>query len=196
MSSTDGSAANPDLAAQRPLKGAGAEPSLPRDEWGRLTGRLEQRGLDSTASWPPADGWVCNCVVFRGERLLLLKRDPDGFLGGQWDLPGGKLDPGEQPAQAAARELREEAGLAAAAVTELAHYSNQDVQGDDFRFHTVTYLVEEADDHVPVRLSDEHPNFCWVTREEFDQLPVVWYIRRVLADADWGTMNNHHGESD
>jgi ADP-ribose pyrophosphatase len=33
-----------------------------------------------------------------------------GFI---WEIPAGKLDPGEQPAQCAARELREETGLVA-----------------------------------------------------------------------------------
>jgi len=33
-----------------------------------------------------------------------------GFI---WEIPAGKLDPGEQPVQCAARELREEAGLVA-----------------------------------------------------------------------------------
>lgn len=158
--------------------------------------RREPPGLVSVSDWPADDGWVCNCIVMRGGRLLLLLRSPGGFLGGSWDLPGGKLDAGEQPAEAAARELREEAGLIAAEVSEYAHFSNPDLGGDDFRFHTVTFLIREADDSRPVRLSSEHPEFCWVSREQFDQLPVAWYVRRVLAGVEWGRMSTHHGESD
>lgn len=40
-------------------------------------------------------------------RLLLHRRSDDG----QWDLPGGAIDPGEAPAQALVREIREETGL-------------------------------------------------------------------------------------
>ncbi len=45
-------------------------------------------------------------VVFnpRGEALLLFRR-------GSWDLPKGKIDPGETVEQAALREVREETGL-------------------------------------------------------------------------------------
>lgn len=54
-------------------------------------------------------------AVIRDEdgRVLLTKR-PDGMhMGGLWEFPGGKVDPGELPATALARELEEELGLQA-----------------------------------------------------------------------------------
>jgi 8-oxo-dGTP pyrophosphatase MutT (NUDIX family) len=48
-----------------------------------------------------AGGLVLNT---RGEALLI-------FRMGKWDLPKGKIDPGETPPQTALREVREETGL-------------------------------------------------------------------------------------
>ncbi len=50
-------------------------------------------------------------VVLRGGRLLLGRRPVEGLLGGLWELPGGKIEPGETHAEALRRELREEIGI-------------------------------------------------------------------------------------
>ncbi|EGD56866.1 (deoxy)nucleoside triphosphate pyrophosphohydrolase [Gordonia neofelifaecis] len=47
-------------------------------------------------------------AVLDGGRLLLAQRDRPAELAGLWELPGGKVEPGESPAQALVRELCEE----------------------------------------------------------------------------------------
>jgi len=44
-------------------------------------------------------------------RFLLTERPAGKVYGGYWEFPGGKLEPGEPPARALARELHEELGL-------------------------------------------------------------------------------------
>lgn len=46
-------------------------------------------------------------------RVLLAERKPGKDAAGFWELPGGQIDPGESPAQAAARELLEEVDVRA-----------------------------------------------------------------------------------
>jgi 8-oxo-dGTP diphosphatase len=54
-------------------------------------------------------------VCLRGEEVLLIRRGAAPFEG-QWSLPGGRIEWGERAADAALRELKEEAGCEAALV--------------------------------------------------------------------------------
>ncbi len=56
---------------------------------------------------------VAAAAILRGGRLLLAQRRYPPELAGQWELPGGKLEPGETPQRGLARELREELGVRA-----------------------------------------------------------------------------------
>src|SRR3989344_4764544 len=47
-------------------------------------------------------------IVFEGDSVWLRKNERD-----EWELPGGKMDPGEQPEETVKRELLEELGFEA-----------------------------------------------------------------------------------
>ena len=52
---------------------------------------------------------VCALIV-RERRLLLARRPAHKHLPHKWEFPGGKVEPGESPAAAVVREIREELG--------------------------------------------------------------------------------------
>lgn len=58
---------------------------------------------------------IVAAAVIRDEAgMILLTRRPEGLhMGGLWEFPGGKVESGEAPAPALARELEEELGLQA-----------------------------------------------------------------------------------
>lgn len=47
-------------------------------------------------------------------RILLQQRPPGGAMAGMWEFPGGKIEEGEVPERALARELEEELGIGVA----------------------------------------------------------------------------------
>ena len=54
---------------------------------------------------------VVAAVVVREGRVMVCQRQPEAHNGLKWEFPGGKLEPGETPEAALARELREELGI-------------------------------------------------------------------------------------
>ncbi len=98
-----------------------------------------------------------------GRVLLLHGSDPSTpERGAWWITPGGGLEPGEQPAHAAARELLEETGLrtTAAALGAPVHDRVADFTflGGDYRQHETYFLLRvdahEVDTSTPDHVAD------------------------------------------
>ncbi|MGW2095098.1 NUDIX hydrolase [Promicromonospora sukumoe] len=100
-------------------------------------------------------------VTWRG-RLPLLRNERD-----EWELPGGKLDLGEQPAQCLAREIEEELAWDVA-VGEPVHSWVYRVLPHRHVF-VLTFLATYDGDAAPA-VSDEHKELVLVTPDEADAL--------------------------
>jgi 8-oxo-dGTP diphosphatase len=101
-------------------------------------------------------------LIMDGEKILVLKRSPDeSTYPGCWDLPGGRLENGENPSHGLKREVLEETGLKINVLKPL------------FTFHEIlnnipTFFVVYQCEAVSgaVQLSAEHTEFKWATESE------------------------------
>lgn len=97
-----------------------------------------------------------DAVIFRkagnGHEILFIQRKNEPFRG-QWAIPGGFVDEGEDLPDAARRELREETGLEAGEVEQLGAFGKP---GRDPRQHTVSvaYVGFVDEDAVAVAADD------------------------------------------
>jgi A/G-specific adenine glycosylase len=76
----------------------------------RIKGIQEQRPVLAPKKVVP-QYTVTAAVIRRGKKVLLAQRPSEGLLGGMWEFPGGKVEPGESLEECLRRELREELGI-------------------------------------------------------------------------------------
>ena len=120
---------------------------------------------------------VVAAVVWREGRLLFTQRPPGGPIGLQWEMPGGKIEPGESPEHAVIREIREELGVTARPREVLEVDTHDYPHGLEVE---ITFIHCELDSHDLKPAHGVHA-FQWWTLDEVDLSRVLAGDRDFLA---------------
>lgn len=122
---------------------------------------------------------VVAAVAVFGDKYLVARRAPHKASPGKWEFPGGKIDAGETPQQALAREMEEEFGMAAE-IGDLIVDTTVQVGPQNIRLRS--YLVTLAG---RPESSTDHDDIAWASVDELEKydlcapdLPTVAEIRR------------------
>lgn len=119
---------------------------------------------------------VVGGIIRRGGKCLLGKRAPGKSQGGHWEFIGGKIEPGETPCEALARECREEIALpivSGRVRTSVVH---------DYPDRTIRLTLVDCEPIAgsePVAL--EHSELGWFSVEEMQALDLCAADRELLA---------------
>ena len=113
-------------------------------------------------------------AVVDGDRILLVRR-ATAYGRGNWQIPGGFCEPDETLAEAAVREVNEEAGLTTEVQGLLAVRSRH---GEDHSTYVVFLLRRVAGEPTP---GPEVDAARFLTVEEIDELDAVPEINRAVA---------------
>lgn len=111
---------------------------------------------------------VYRAMIEEKGKILLIKRVPvDRVNSNKWELPGGKLEAGQDVVNAIEREVLEETGFVVVPIDKVVYLHNEIISTKKYRGMPYIVLVGRARlVGGAIRLSEEHDEFKWVTCDE------------------------------
>lgn len=145
---------------------------------------MDEIAKDSQSRPPaPALRFVAAALIVRGREVLIGQRRADQPMGALWEFPGGKIEPGETPQQALARELSEELGIRAEIgppVTRIRHHYRRG-GAVDLQFFTVREFSGEIDNQI-------YQQVRWVKLEDLTGYEFLAADRGLIKDLAAGKL--------
>lgn len=107
-------------------------------------------------------------IIINNGKILFIKRsDKYDHLKDAWDIPGGRINFGEDPEQGLQREIKEETNLDLKQIEQIIDVSTV-FKNEEKHIIRITYLcsVKNSD----IILSNEHTAYQWFTKDEAEKL--------------------------
>lgn len=126
---------------------------------------------------------VVGAVLIRDGKVLCAKRGPGRSLAYLWEFPGGKLEAGETPVEALARELKEELKIEVSIEPEI--FEDASYEYDFGTVHMKTLICHL---HRGEPVLTEHVDLKWLAPSELETLewaPVdIPTVKKLVGQGD------------
>lgn len=99
--------------------------------------------------------------------LVVKRNENDNLYPGAWEFPGGHLEDGETLKDGLKRELMEEIGFIEDFNPIITHYFDEVKEKNNELIHDleIDFIVNVNKSQVNVKLSEEHSDYKWVTKD-------------------------------
>lgn len=110
---------------------------------------------------------ITSIAIEKNKKFLVLKRSKHDTMPGLWEFPGGKVEAGETLKNSAEREVLEEAGVNPKRL-DYRGYSERfkEDRDEDTGYHTIVHHFYCNDFTGEIKISEEHEEFKWKSKEE------------------------------
>jgi 8-oxo-dGTP pyrophosphatase MutT (NUDIX family) len=164
---------NKNPAGTTPASAGAASPAAPARK--ASPGKRNPRGRPSGGSANHKSRWFYDVRQYAlltddGGNLLILQlpKEYDAAAANTWTLPGGKLEPTDEPGEGLLREITEETGLPATLVGPcgVARWTSRNSKKLGIFYRATTTGTKPA-----LKLSNEHQRAIWVSVSEVADFP-------------------------
>jgi 8-oxo-dGTP diphosphatase len=123
---------------------------------------------------------VTAAILIENGRVLIARRRPGASQAGLWEFPGGKIRPGESPAQGLEREIGEELGIRIV----VGEFFGESIYAyEDKTIRLLAYRVQAAGGELS---ANEHAELAWVAMTDLGRyrfcpadLPLVEKLQKI-----------------
>jgi 8-oxo-dGTP diphosphatase len=120
-------------------------------------------------------------IVVKNGKILILKRSSkEDCFQEMWDIPGGRINFGEEPEEALRREVKEETGLEIEVIKPVRVWTFFKDNGRT-QVIGITLLCKHKSGRV--KLSEEHEDFKWVEPREIENYNIHEGIKKDMKEA-------------
>ena len=127
---------------------------------------------------PAAPLAVVCALIERDGHLLMAQRPAHKHLGGKWEFPGGKVEPGESPEAALHRELDEELGCSVEIIRPLLPHTHAYAS---VTVHLMPFVARLLPSSGEIR-AREHAALRWVPAHDLADLDLPEADRPIIAE--------------
>ncbi len=124
---------------------------------------------------------VGGVVIYR-HRALLIRRGSEP-LKGEWSIPGGMLELGEELAEGVRRELKEETGLEVEPLEIVAAFDRITREGERVKYHYVIVDYVCRRKHGRLKPASDVVDARWVRREDLPMYHLTAMATKVILES-------------